>query len=343
MLVILADDLTGALDSAAPFAGRGLHTEVALSVEAVGDALAQSPAVLAVNVASREIAPEAARELTADVLRHLPQHARIFKKVDSRLKGNIAAELDAMSFKRALVAPAIPDFGRIVADGHISGFGVDLPIRVADTLGAHGAQAFIPDTASQPDMAAALTEGERQGCDLLVGARGLADALARQMTCIADLPLTPLESGPLLIVIGSRDPITLRQVEELRQDGLVDYHAAPAGRLPHPLQPLSAAVTLVQATEGEMAASPVEVSASLAEGVVPALTGSAAALLLSGGATAEAVLAKIGIARFRLLGECRPGLGLASAGGWHIITKSGGFGSPETLRDIADEILRRAA
>ncbi|RYE69578.1 MAG: four-carbon acid sugar kinase family protein, partial [Rhizobiaceae bacterium] len=35
MLVILADDLTGALDSAAPFAGRGIRTDVALNLDAI--------------------------------------------------------------------------------------------------------------------------------------------------------------------------------------------------------------------------------------------------------------------------------------------------------------------
>lgn len=95
MLVILADDLTGALDSAAPFAGRGLRTEVALALDSVDAALADAPDILVVNVKSREVSADEARKATSDVLKHIPESARIFKKVDSRLKGNIEAELDA--------------------------------------------------------------------------------------------------------------------------------------------------------------------------------------------------------------------------------------------------------
>ncbi len=62
-------------------------------------------------------------------------------------------------------------------------------------------------------------------------------------------------------------------------------------------------------------------------------------LLLCGGATAEAVLARLGVTGFRLMGECLPGLGLAYAGGQCIIAKSGGFGAPDTLRTIAGHTL----
>jgi uncharacterized protein YgbK (DUF1537 family) len=100
-------------------------------------------------------------------------------------------------------------------------------------------------------------------------------------------------------------------------------------------------ITLVQAVPGAAAATGQAVSQALAESVCPVLTEGASTLLLSGGATAEAVLSKMGITRFRLMGECLPGLALAHAEGHCIITKSGGFGGPETLKEIAEEILRR--
>ncbi len=48
VLVIVADDLTGALDTAAPFAARGLRTEVVLKVAAVAEGLALLPDVLSI-------------------------------------------------------------------------------------------------------------------------------------------------------------------------------------------------------------------------------------------------------------------------------------------------------
>src|SRR5690606_13273759 len=121
MLIILADDLTGALDSAAPFAARGMTTLVALSVDDIQAALVRSPDVLSVNLGSREVEATTAYELTAAALARVPHGALLFKKVDSRLKGNIDAELEAFSFRSALVAPAIPEFGRVVRNRHVEG------------------------------------------------------------------------------------------------------------------------------------------------------------------------------------------------------------------------------
>ncbi len=341
MLVILADDLTGALDTAAPFAARGMHTEVALSAGAIAEALGAGPAVLSVNLASREIGAEAARRATQAALDALPAGIRLFKKVDSRLKGHIAAELDAIAYRAALVSPAIPAFGRVVADGCVSGFGVDAPIPVAERLGDHAARATIPDIAGQDDLDVWLERAEAGGIDLLVGARGLAEALAGRMSGQAPARAAEIPAGPGLFVIGSRDPITLAQIEALRGAEALRYLPAPNGRLAGEAADGSA-LTLVQAVPGEGAASGEAVARALAESVCPALTGAAATLLLSGGATAEAVLARMGVARFRLLGECLPGLGLAHAGGRCIIAKSGGFGEPDTLRDIARRLRRRA-
>lgn len=341
MLAIIADDLTGALDSAAPFAGRGLHTEVALRPEAVSQALQEKPAVLTVNIGSRDLDKDGAQRATELALSLLPQGTILFKKVDSRLKGHIAAELDVTPFRSALAAPAIPDFGRIVKSGRLEGFGVDEPISVADRLGRHAARCIIPDIGDQAEMRAALEAAQGAGCDLLIGARGLADALARQMT--GDEALRPAEipEGPALFVIGSRDPITLAQVEMLRQIHPLAYCAAENGELTQQAIHDELPLTLVQATSGAFPCTPAEVSANLAESVHPRLTARAKTLLMSGGATAEAVLSIMGISRFRLLGECLPGLGIAYSQGYCIIAKSGGFGQSGTLVELTNMILRK--
>lgn len=337
MLVIIADDLTGALDTAAPFAARGLHTEVVLKADGVGSGLALSPDVLSINLASRETSAEEGFAMMRALVGHLPAGARLFKKVDSRLKGHIAAELDAICYGRALVAPAIPAFGRVVRNGHVDGFGVDAPISVAGALKQHADRALIPDTASEDDLQAALDPAEGQGVDLLVGARGLAEALARKMTGQAPAGLVVPPAGPGLFVIGSRDRITLDQVAQLSRCDAVACHQAPNGVLDDASMP-SAAVRLVQATEGVPAIPSDAVAQNLAVSVHPRLTAQARTLLLCGGATAEAVLARMGITCFRLEGECLPGLGLAYAGGQCIIAKSGGFGGPETLANLAGKL-----
>ncbi|MGE6783744.1 four-carbon acid sugar kinase family protein [Ensifer adhaerens] len=340
MLAIVADDLTGALDAAAPFAARGMHVEVALVGEAIDGALRQKPDVLSINTGSRELSGEAATQRMTAALAALPSGTRLFKKVDSRLKGHIAAELDGMRFRSALVAPAIPAFGRYVKGGYVCGFGVDAPISVRERLGRHADRSMIPDTSTAAEVHASLEDAERSGVDLLVGARGLAEALAERMTGEAAAKAAEIPAGSVLFVIGSRDPITLAQIDVLRSSVTARYLAAPNGRLAETKHDNSA-ITLVQAVPGEEAISSEEVSEALAESICPNLARSAGIMLLSGGATAEAVLKMMGIQRFRLLGECLPGLGLAEIEGRCIIAKSGGFGSPDTLKRIAQASLRK--
>lgn len=340
MLVIVADDLTGALDAAAPFAARGFYVEVALAPEAIDDVLKTGPDVVSVNLGSRELSAALARQRTVATLAALPSGSRIFKKVDSRLKGNIVAELDAMSFGSALVAPAIPAFGRIVMSGSVQGFGVDTPISIAEKLGPHATKAVIPDVSTEAEMRALLQDAERSGADLLIGARGLAEALAERMSGSQQARAAEVSAGPALFVIGSRDPITLAQIDTLRDGLALSYLPAPNGRL-SVADDTGGAITLVQAVPGDGEVTPEAVSEALAESVCPGLVERAGTLLLSGGATAEAVLKKMGIQRFRLLGECLPGLGLAEVDGRCIIAKSGGFGAPGTLKEIAEAVLRK--
>ncbi len=340
LLAILADDLTGALDASAPFAARGMHVEVALTVEAIDEALQAKPAVLAVNLGSRELEVSVARDRTVAALGALPPATPLFKKIDSRLKGHIAAELDVTPFETALVAPAIPSFGRIVRQGLVQGFGITSPISIRECLGRHAERATVPDTLTQDDLHAWVGRSDAARFDLLVGARGLAEALADTMTDGATAQLAELPGGAALFVIGSHDPITLAQVEELRGAFEVDYLAAPNGEVSHTM-PVTGAITVVQAVPAAMAADPLQVSRRLAKAVVPMVSRTVSTLLLTGGATAEAVMEEMGINRFRLVGECLPGLGLAHARGLCIVTKSGGFGTPDTLIGVAAKICVR--
>lgn len=330
MLCIIADDLTGAFDAAAPFAGRGLKTMVALRPEDLPAALASGAAVVAVCTRSREIPAAEAVARMVQVAALLPPAAQVFKKVDSRLKGHVAAELAALSPDALLVAPAIPDFGRVVADGAVVGFGVDTPIPVAAVLGDLAARAIVPDTATPEEMDAALAAAPAGA--LLVGARGLAEALARAMTGQAAALAPRPAAGRALMVVGSRDPITVAQVQALRAKG-ADWRGAPNGMLAD-RRPCTA-LTLVQALPGEVAATGEAVSAALAEGVHPAMTEGAEALFLTGGATAEAVTDAMALGPVRLVGEVLPGVPLAMAGDRAVIVKSGGFGGDDTLTRLA--------
>ena len=332
-LLIIADDLTGALDAAAPFAGRGLVTDVALTPAALGPLLAGPAEVIAVSTQSREIAAEAARAVVAGVAKGLPTGIQIFKKVDSRLKGHVAVELAALDPQSLFVAPAIPDFDRIVTSGAVRGFGVDQPIDIASVLGSLAGRSTIPDTETPADMLAVLATAPAEA--MLVGARGLAEALAIRMTGKAAATPPRPRASRAIFAVGSRDPITMAQVRTLRDSGRALWLDAPNGRLVSDAPP--APLRLLQATPGTEPATGPEVAGALAQSLHPRLTADADLLLLTGGATAEAVLGAMGIHNLRLSGDVLPGLPLAhSDTGLAIVAKSGGFGDALALLRLAD-------
>ena len=126
--LIIADDLTGAADCAIAFTKRGLVSEVhwgeAVSDRAEGDAAD----VLSVDSDSRRFpaTEAAARQLKAQAAYWRPG-MQLYKKIDSTIRGQPAAELAAQlkamtcgsRAPLAIVAPGFPATGRITRDGRI--------------------------------------------------------------------------------------------------------------------------------------------------------------------------------------------------------------------------------
>jgi uncharacterized protein YgbK (DUF1537 family) len=131
-LIIVADDLTGAMDVAGPLAGRGLSTWVVASTD--GCALAMFPAgdVVSINADSRHLSEERAAQRVRSVVRELvhPDSEILIKKIDSTLRGNVVVEtlamLEASGRSAAVVAPAFPRQGRTLVDGVVHVHGVPL-------------------------------------------------------------------------------------------------------------------------------------------------------------------------------------------------------------------------
>ena len=124
-VTIIADDLSGACDAGALFAGHG-PVGVFVAPELPD---ARWPAA-AVDTESRALPPAAAADRVrhaADGLEAGRRRGRLFKKLDSTVRGPVAAELDALmgatGAATALVCPAFPAQGRTVRDGVLSVFG----------------------------------------------------------------------------------------------------------------------------------------------------------------------------------------------------------------------------
>ncbi len=121
-LGVIADDLTGANDTGVQFSKHGLSTMVVLDMDRVGT-LADDADVVVIDTDSRWCDPDVAYSrvrAAAEVLRKAGI-STVYKKIDSTLRGNIGAELDAVmdvfGVDVAFVVPAFPATGRVTIGG----------------------------------------------------------------------------------------------------------------------------------------------------------------------------------------------------------------------------------
>jgi uncharacterized protein YgbK (DUF1537 family) len=178
-LTIIADDLTGACDTGCLFAGPA-----PVGVIAEPGLVRSDAGVVAVDTESRALAPpDAGRRVRAAASRLGSRlHAGpLFKKIDSTMRGPVAAELAALldtgGWDGALVCPAFPAQGRVVRDGvlHVDG------VPAHET--AIGRDRHYPSGTS--DVANILAHGATRAIHRLplaavrAGAEAVRDALGR--------------------------------------------------------------------------------------------------------------------------------------------------------------------
>jgi uncharacterized protein YgbK (DUF1537 family) len=333
---ILADDLTGGLDSAGMLAGAGT---VPVLLEAPRDCGAAATVQVCVS-ASRDLAPATLPQHLAPCLPWLTRATLPFKKIDSLLRGNTFAELAWLAhsgaFERLVVAPAFPAQGRTVQGGrlHLSAGGdqVDLAGHLralgavatgdgACLLGA--ARLEIPDGRSDAELDALVrAQPAPSGRTLWCGSAGLAAALARVHGLVgAALPLAPV-AGEVLLVTGTRHRVLRAQLDRL------DVLGWPRGCRFEDL-----------ASPGEL--SPEHAATALADGAARlAAQGPAPARLVVVGGDTLLALCRAARVRTLLAGPApRPGWGSARlvGGPWdgvHCLSRSGAFGGPGDLREL---------
>jgi uncharacterized protein YgbK (DUF1537 family) len=124
--LILADDLSGAADAGVAFALRGLVTEVRWHASPLSTPSQAGPVVadvIAFDTDSRRLDAVAAAERQREALRMLgTPGVSLFKKIDSTLRGQPAAEIAAIqraAGARVIFAPANPAMGRTTRDGRV--------------------------------------------------------------------------------------------------------------------------------------------------------------------------------------------------------------------------------
>ncbi|MGE6607525.1 four-carbon acid sugar kinase family protein [Halomonas sp. NPDC076908] len=114
-LLIIADDLTGTADSAVGCARAGLVTNVVLGANGTEGAEA-----VAIDLDSRGCSAVEAAQRHRQALQYWQGCFRfLYKKIDSTLRGNVAAEIASLAATAgmAIVAPAYPATGRTTRRG----------------------------------------------------------------------------------------------------------------------------------------------------------------------------------------------------------------------------------
>ena len=121
---IVADDLTGANDTALQFFIKGSNTEIIFDTD---ENIQNHPNVgtFALTTESRNINAKEAAQKVWEGAKKLKDNLSVeyfYKKIDSTLRGNIAVEtlamLDAIGYDAAVIAPAFIREGRITIGGY---------------------------------------------------------------------------------------------------------------------------------------------------------------------------------------------------------------------------------
>lgn len=359
-LRLIADDLTGALDSAAQFARPGRIIPVFM-----GHGLpAKLPAEFAVDSASREKDADAAAEAAARLAPLLgPARGVIsFRKVDSLLRGHpgleIAATLRELRVDHCVIAPAFPFHGRVtrgglqwfLRNGSWERTGED----IRATLKSQGMTVSLVKPGEPVPRGISLWDAETDndlrritlsgaglgGTVLWCGSGGLAAALSA--------PAGPLISmagigRPMLGIFGSDHPVTEAQLGACGGDILVlrDGGASDASRVSTMMEERGVCLLRFDVPPGMGRA---EASAHIAR----AIEGLAmhirrpASLLAVGGETLRSLCHVLGTDHLGVTGQIFPGVPVSRmvGGSWdgtEVISKSGAFGDETLLLRIALE------
>jgi D-threonate/D-erythronate kinase len=354
VLRLLADDMTGALDSAAAFVAVFGALDVVTGAVAGGS--------LVIDGGTREAEPAVAAACAAALGRALaPAPDRLsFFKVDSLLRGSAGAELCAVlrvtSFDHVVVAPALPGQGRITrggrqlaADGAVwRVVGEDLAATLASAglpvqTGSAGAPmrrgVSVWDAETDDDLDAVAARGLAvEGSLLWVGSMGLASAVARRLS-----PTTltaPALEGPVLGLVGTDHPVMLAQLDRVARHVVSGSECDRdlVRRVEDGLRDHGFVMVRCELPAGaERMAARMQIAAMFSD--VACAVSRPGVLFVSGGETLRGLLAPLGAQGLTLIGEHAPGAPVSRfiGGRWDglaVVSKSGAFGKPDFLESM---------
>jgi uncharacterized protein YgbK (DUF1537 family) len=360
---ILADDLTGALDTAGCFATAASPLPVVFDPAQLPQAKSW-----AASTGSRDLAESDAVAKTTQFLPFFAHHDGLaFKKIDSLLRGHVAAEIAhhvrRSDFDTAVIAPAFPALDRVTRNGRqwaklagqdshcmvgpdlvsdFARFGIDLKLGLPDAAQPGSPRIYLADAETDDDLRTIVDAGKRCGRVLWCGCAGLADILAGG-GARAPAPVAPR----ILVICGTRHPVASLQLVQL---GNSERSACVA------LQPDDDSVAVARIVNDRLRAG--RWAALTAD--LPDLSADAArdmlgkimddlfpkldlpdALIVMGGDTLAICCGALGAKSLTVRGLLARGIPVSefTDGAWAgttIISKSGAFGAENTLTRIME-------
>ncbi len=221
---IIADDLTGANDTALQFELNGADTNILLNNEIQKTQTNPSQA-WAISTESRNVSPQEAFEKVKNAAQLFVNEINpdfFYKKIDSTVRGNIAVEvlslLQVLEWDAAIVMPAFPQEGRITVGGYHLLKGVPIE-RTEMARDPHS-----PITESHLPTMLKAQLGENLG-DLVgeIGLKTILDGAGPILMTLNDL----ISKGKKIIIADSTSTTDLEQIVLAMQKS--NYKILPVG------------------------------------------------------------------------------------------------------------------
>lgn len=348
MIVVIADDITGAAELAGMACSCGLHTEMLTKMAP----RLPSCDVLVMATDTRSMTEGDAVACTIAIARQLSEYGcRLFKKTDSALRGHIMAEIQALlsvtDCGSVVFIPANPSKNRIIRQGvyyvdgvpiHKTDFSRDPEFPAFSSLmterfpTASEMGVIIPDVESMEDIRAAIDDVPED--TLLVGAADLFSVWLQGMGHVRQDAFKPARVGGsnIILVCGSTQSKAVRPdiptssmplevyddvapVSLWKEQAVALYEERHAIVLNIPHRHLTGREVAVR-LRGMMA----EVVKTLVERHLPVN------LVIEGGATAYCCLKSLGWDTFHVIGEMSPGVvSMEATNGTVVTLKPGSY------------------
>lgn len=413
-LLIVADDFTGALDTGVQF--KDSRTRVCVGAQCVNDETLWSSGieVLVIDTETRHLPPAEAYTIVHSVVHRAVEKGvpYIYKKTDSALRGNIGSELaavlDASGAQRLHFVPAFPQMGRVTIRGvhYVDGrpvsqsvFGHDPYEPVASSSVAeivcsqtqhtvqcctvpepHRDGILVYDCASQERIETIVQILSAQDeLHVLAGCAGLASAVSTHIQLTHDKKALPALTDDLMVVCGSINPLTERQIEVARLHGAACVSLSVREKLHTKWIDTAEGLRLIRDWQNRIEAARCAILQSVGDGEHPMTAedtpnlapcevrttisrvlgticrqmmdnGLRRTLLVTGGDTLLALLNELQVTSLIPLGEVMRGVvccRLQYRGQQYtLLSKSGGFGENDLilrLQEIIEEEIHHAA